>query len=357
MLKLFIFWRLSLFFLTYLGALAFPLIANNGPGSAGPTKSFDYLASWAQWDGGYYLSIAEHGYKSIENYAFFPIYPFLVSALGKIVSSYLLAGLLISNILFLVFIFVFYSFVKRFFSEKTAKIAVITFLFFPAAFFGTAMYSESLFLLLSILTFYFLYKKNYFLSALFGSLSAITRVIGVFLGLSILYSVIVRRSKKRIKNLIWASFPFLAFFGYMLFLKLKTGDPFIFLNVQDLWQRNFIDPVSSLVASLFTLIFNQKPVMDYIDFSLTILFLTILILGRKKIPSSLWIFSMLTVLFPVSTGTLSSMPRYLLSSLGTFIIIADFLKSKPKIMYAVWTLSLILQIFLAVRFINGYWAS
>src|SRR3989344_7203502 len=158
--KLFIFWRFSLFFLTYLGSFAFPLLNNSGPGSASPAKSFNYLESWAQWDGGYYLSIAENGYKSIENYAFFPLYPILVSALGRLINNYLLAGLLISNILFFVFLVVFYTFIKRFFSKEIARIASITFLFFPTAFFGTAMYSESVFLLFAVLTFYFLYQKN-----------------------------------------------------------------------------------------------------------------------------------------------------------------------------------------------------
>jgi len=355
--RIFIFWRFSLFLLTYIGSFAFPLLNNNGPGSVGPARSFNYLSSWGQWDGGYYLSIAENGYKSIENYAFFPLYPLLVSLLGRVINNYLLAGLLISNILFFIFLMVFYAFTKQFFSKEIAKIASITFLFFPTAFFGTAMYSESLFLLLTVLTFYFLYKKNYFLSSIFGGLSVITRSVGIFLGLSIIYSAIVKKPKALIKNLIWSTLPFLAVFFYMLYLKAKTGDPFIFLNVQNLWQRSFVDPVSSLISGLFTLVTSQKPIMDYLDFALTVLFITLLIIGRKKIPSSLWVFSMLAILFPVSTGTLSSMPRYLLASIGTFIIIADFLKSKPQIMYVVWAVSLILQIFLAVRFINGYWAS
>lgn len=356
-LLMFIFWRLSLFLLTYLGSSVFPLISNNGPGSVSPFKSFNYLNSWAQWDGGYYLSIAQNGYRNLQDFAFFPLYPFLVSIFGRAFNNFLFAGLLVSNILFFLFLLVFYAYIKRFFSTEIARISTITFLFFPTSFFATAMYSESLFLLLSMLTFYLLYRKKYFFSAIAASFSALTRAVGLFLGLSLVYSYFVGKHKKDIPGILMLIIPFLAFLAYMIYLKVRVGDAFIFLNVQDLWQRSFTDPVSTLIASAYTLLTVPKPLITYLDFALTVLFISLLIVGRRKIPSSLWIFSTLVILFPVSTGTLSSMPRYLLSSIGTFIIGASYLKSRPKTMYGVWAISLILQIFLAVRFINGYWAS
>src|SRR3989338_7087953 len=99
--KIFLFWRIGLFLITYLGSQTFPLVANSGIGAIGPGKTFNFWASWAQWDGGHYLNIAKYGYPLNSDFAFFPVYPSLIRFITLFFqNNYLLSGLLVSNITF-----------------------------------------------------------------------------------------------------------------------------------------------------------------------------------------------------------------------------------------------------------------
>ena len=152
-----------------------------------------------------------------------------------------------------------------------------------------------------------------------------------------------------------------AIFGlvlYTLYLYSRLNDPFKYLTSQLFWERSVTDPASTVLNYTWTILTNEpRPPNDYFDLFLTLLFFTVLVLGVKKISSSLWIFSMLVILIPTSTGTLTSMPRYLLSSLGVFIILGQYFDNHKRLRILIWAISLFAQAILAVRFINGYWVA
>lgn len=66
----------------------------------------------------------------------------------------LIAGLFISNVAGLIMFVVLYQLVKEDFNGERGYHTVLYFSLFPAAFFFAAAYSESLFLCLSVLSFY-----------------------------------------------------------------------------------------------------------------------------------------------------------------------------------------------------------
>lgn len=361
-LKLFLFWRLGLLIITYLGSLTFPLIANEGLGAIDTTRQFDFWASWAQWDGGYYYNIAKSGYSALEDFAFFPLFPAVVRITSSITGlTILTSGLLLANLVFLIFLYLLFILVALRFNQKIAASTLITFLFFPTTFFAVAFYSEAIFLALAALTFLALVQKKYLAAGVAISLASLTRGIGVFLIISLIYSYLshINFALKKVNTKMLHLVP--SVFGvalYMIYLAATTSDPFKFLKVQDLWQRSITDPVSTIAPYLWLpLTMQAQPINVWLDLGFTLLFLMVLILGISKIPGSLWIFSMFAILIPAATGTLTSMPRYLLSSLGAFIIIGQFLEEKPRLKIPVWAVSLLLQIFFAVRFINGYWVA
>ncbi|MBI3282708.1 hypothetical protein HYZ70_01370 [Candidatus Curtissbacteria bacterium] len=360
--KIFLFWRLGLLAVTYLGSFTFPLSSNGGLGAPTVTKPFDFWLSWAQWDGGHFYTIAQRGYQLMTDYAFFPLYPLLIKISTKIFPQFILpTGLLISNLSFLLFLIIFFKFVEKRYRSEVAYNSLVSILVFPTAFFAVSFYSEGLFLFLSVLVFYFLYRKNLLLSSIFALLAATTRVAGIFLTIPLFYNYFWSISYN-IKNLSSKAFiPFISTFGFALwaiYLFAKTNDPLRFVNTQTLWQRSASDPLSTIIGNLWILITSPKlPFDQYFDLGITLLFLGILIWGVKKIPSSLWIFSILVILLPLSSGTLTSMPRYALGSLGAFIAIGRFLEDHPKFRFPLWGASLVLQAILAVRFINGYWVA
>lgn len=361
-LRLFLFWRIGLFIVTYLGSKAFPVATNGGLGSPTVTKPFSYWLSWAQWDGGYYFNIAKRGYLFFSDYAFFPMYPYLINLISKIFhANTLLSGLLLSNISLFLFLVIFYDLVKRKYPKSIAFNSTITFLTFPTTFFAAAYYSEGLFLFLTALCFFFLYRKRLLFASIIVCLASLTRFVGIALIISLFYNYFslisfnIKKISLKILNPLSAAIGILS---YTVFLFSKLNDPVKFISSQSFWQRSSNDPVSTIVSYLWTIATNPKlPLDQYFDLGITLLFLAILILGIKKLPSSLWIFSILVILIPASTGTLTSMSRYALSSLGTFIIIGEYLKDHPKLKLPVWGASLVIQAIFAMKFVNGFWVA
>lgn len=360
-LKLFIVWRLGLFLITYLGSKIFFLNPNAGLGSPTPTRNFDFWASWAQWDGGHYFRIATQGYIDERSLAFFPVYPFLIKFTAPIFfGNYVLSGLLISNIAALLFFVSFYKLASMLYSKKTATFATITLMTFPTAFFLGAMYPESLFLLLATLAFTYYFQKKTVQLSISMAISTLTKLFGVLIFFSILIDEILNFSKNKLSSnkpliIILAILPFILFLYYMY---ISFGSPVKFLAVQGYWERKITLPTTTIGSYVIPMLnLSKRPANDFLDLAVTAVFLTLLLSSIKKIPLSLWLFSFLVLLIPASTGTLSSMPRYALSSIGTFIIIGKLLEKSKKLSLLIWLTALTLQTLLAVLFVNGYWVA
>lgn len=359
--KIFLFWRIGLLVVTYIGTSVIPKVDNGGIGSIGPGREFDYWASWAQWDGGHYFQIAKQGYIFLSDYAFFPLFPTLIKIINMPFNNLLFAGLLVSNISFFAFLFFFYKLINKKYGHNVAITTIGTYLTFPTAFFAASYYSESLFLLLTVITFYFISEKRFLIAGIAASLSSVTRLAGVSLVICIFYAYFaslqmnIRKVNQKILHLAPSIFGISI---YCIYLFSKLDDPLKFITSQNLWERTVTDPISTVLSYLWAIItLEKRPFNDYLDLILTLLFLSVLVLGIKKISSSLWIFSILVILIPASTGTLTSMPRYLLSSLGVFIILGKYLSVRPRLKVIIWAISLFAQSILAVRFINGYWVA
>lgn len=361
-LKIFLFWRLGLFLITFLGAYTFPQISNSSPGAISSYQDFNFLKSWAQWDGGHYLEIAAVGYNKVENLAFFPLYPLLIRFSSEVTNiDPAIAGLVISNGALLAFLYVFYNFTKEKYGQKVAYTSIVTFLVFPTTFFTAAVYPESLFLLFIALTFSSVFKEKYHQAAIFSAITQLIRFPGIFLPISMVYSYLFKKKMTKQALLQLIAISVLSISGialYIFYLALVHNDPLIFAKAQTLYSREISDPLSTIFSYFWSYItFEKRTPNDFLDFSLTMLFLLLLIKGVRKIPSSLWIFSVLVILIPASTNTLLSMPRFLLAALGVFIILAKILESKPRLKVTYWILSLFLQAYLAVHFVNGYWVA
>lgn len=359
MFKIFISWHLGLFLLGIWGSIVFQKIPGGGINPLSQNKGFSYIETLLQWDGGYYLSIAKFGYQNSSDFAFFPLYPLLIKTLSNLVGNHIFWGLVISNISFLTFLlFIFHTISKKY-SKKIGFNVFITYLLFPTAFFTTAYYSESLFLLLAFTAIYAIENKKHFLAAIFISLSSLTRMLGAFLIVSFFYKYFTSNSGRVLvdRKIIYPLLSACGIVLYTFYLFTISGNPLQFSSVQALWGREVVDPISIILSYIWTFLYEFKNPIDYLDFLLTISFLVILVIGIRKISPSLWIFSILTILIPAASGTLTSMPRYLLTSIGAFIIIGIYLEEKPFLQKPFWVISLILQIILYVRFLNGYWVA
>jgi hypothetical protein len=140
------------------------------------------LASSARWDASWYLQIANSGYGSnLARTAFFPLYPLLIHVVAWVVRSPVIAGALISLAAFAVALTLLYRLVRLDHSPRIAQVTVMLLAFFPMALFFSAVYTESLFLALSLATTYAARQGRWVWAGVFGMLAALTRDGGVLL--------------------------------------------------------------------------------------------------------------------------------------------------------------------------------
>jgi len=147
---------------------------------------------WANFDGVRYLSIAGRGY--ISEAAFFPLYPILIRFFSGIFGTgatfgfiQFISGLLISNIFFLLSLIIFYKLIRLDFSKKIAKKTILKLLIFPTSFFFASIYSESLFLFLTLLSFYFARKGKWISASISAFFLSVTRLVGVLILPALIY--------------------------------------------------------------------------------------------------------------------------------------------------------------------------
>lgn len=322
----------------------------------------DFFWPWANFDGSHYLNISLRGYGYLE-YAFFPLYPLLISIFSFIIKNQLVSSLLISNVAGFVLLIL----LDRLWSSELSRTdrmrALFLLLCFPTAFFLISAYTESLFLCLIVGSFLAAKKGYFWISFLLGALACGTRLVGVFLIPSLF--IIWFKDNKKIKDLIPILLIFLGLIIVLLFDFLKTGDPLIFIHVQPMFgaQRSgtkLILPPQTLFRYLRILTTVNPLTLGYFvaiqEFLVTIFAFVLLFLSFKKIKFYYWIYSLGVLLTPTLTGTLSSMPRYFLVAFPLFIFVSQSLKN--RYIYLILIIFLVtLQIINISLFVNGYFVS
>lgn len=155
-----------------------PLGLTHGFGSLGDVL----LAPAARWDSVWYVNIANNGYQDSTHAAFFPLYPFLSRAVGAPVGSALLGGLVVSLVAGVAGLAALHRLALiELGDRRAAELAVWMLACFPAAFFLSAVYSESLFLALSVGCVLAARHGRWGWAGLLGLLAAATRSAGVVL--------------------------------------------------------------------------------------------------------------------------------------------------------------------------------
>jgi hypothetical protein len=318
------------------------------------------LWGWANFDGVHYLSIADHGYFQYEQ-AFFPLFPLvirLISQFSKL--SLLVSGLAISHLAFFFSLIIFSDLVSN--KDPSPPLwPVILLITFPTSFFFLAVYNESLFLLLVLLTFWLSKKDHWFLASLTAALASATRLVGILLIPALVWDLY--QKKKGARSIFALTLiSSLGLLSYMVYLGKTTGDPLCFFHVQPQFGAgrsgsNFIllPQVFYRYLKIFLTVSMSTPVLwvAVLELATTLFVFWLLYLVRKQVPFSWLIFSFSAVIVPTLTGTLSSMPRYILPAIA--LSLTAKLPSSLRWLWVVFFLPL--QALLTALFLRGYFIS
>ena len=367
----FLAWRLSLILIAVAAIFFVPL--RSGYTLQEDLFSFSNLATmWANFDGLHYLSLAENGYENLysqSQYAFFPVYPYLIKTFSFL-GSYLASALVISHLSLILGLYIFYKLILLDFKKEVAKTACFLLLIFPTSFFFGSVNSEPLFFLLTVSVFYLARKKLFLLAALTALLASATRFIGIFLW-PVLIIELWQANKESIKQtlkdprFVLMFLPPLGLISYMRFQFFHTGNWISFITSQPEFGANRVVNKLILLHQVFYRYFKMltllNPFADPIYFTvaleliITVLFLVLVFYTFKKARLSYAIFATFSVLIPTLTGTFSSMPRYALTIFPAFIVLAWFFNRWPEKFQKLYILtSIILSIISIALYTRGY---
>lgn len=319
------------------------------------------LDVWGRWDAEHYLSIATQGYHG-KDVAFFPLYPFLVNTVGGFIGDHLAAGLLISNIAFFIALAYLYALVKLEFDDASVAYHAIFYIaIFPTAIFFSAVYTESLFLMLTVASVFYARRGNYITSGVFGALASMTRVEGILTALPLAYEVWrgwrERHGTTLARGIIGLGVVPLGLVAYMFYLYALQGDPMAFSRVQADWNRHLAAPWVAVTNTINAIAVNPAAsgaVNHIIELVFTGAFLILMIAAFRILRPSYALYFAASLLVPMSTASLMSMPRFVLVIFPAFMLLALWGR-RPAVNSALVSLFLPVLGLFTVLFADWYW--
>lgn len=290
------------------------------------------------WDVQHYIRIAKHWYSGLTvdgktvQIVFFPLYPLLIKLFSYVFQNYIVSALIVSNLAYAAAAYYLYKLVRIDFEKDDAYRTVIYFSVFPTAYFLHAGYAESLFLALTISSFYYAREGRWWLSGVLGMLAAATRITGILL-IPVLLIEYLNQKEYKPQNIrpdiIWIMLIVLGLLSYLFINYQVSGDPFYFLEIQrEHWNKKLSFPHEGLINSLNIAMGKQGMSADTAAamiktglaepiFALLGLALTVYSFFRLRL--SYCIYALLTWLMITSTWLWLGIPRYMLAMFPVFI--------------------------------------
>ena len=194
----------------------------------------------ARWDSSWYLGIADNGYGAGGSPAFFPLYPLLVRAGGWIVGSPLVAGVLVSGACLVVALAALHELTRLELGAGAARWTVVALALSPVSFFFSAVYSESLFLALSVGALLAARRERWWWAGVLGGLAAATRSAGIVLLVPL--ALLAWQQGPRLRVALALALVPAGLGAYLAGLALAGHDAFAPFHVQEVWYREWAGP-------------------------------------------------------------------------------------------------------------------
>ncbi|MFN8485696.1 MAG: glycosyltransferase family 39 protein [Anaerolineae bacterium] len=326
-----------------------------------------FLDGWLRSDSLWYASIVNKGYSAAAssgqlNTAFLPFYPLVTRIVKIIIPDTFIAGLVVSNVAFLLALMVLYRLILRHYDADVAARGVVLLAVFPFSFYFSAMYTESLFLLTVVLAFYFGERQQWLLAALAAAAAGATRVVGIFTGLALVilyFEVIAFQWRKVRPNIAWLALSGAGMLGFMAYLGTQFGDPVAFYTAQSSPGWGFHDwneAVQVLRDSLAarSLLSGQYRAMDLIHLLLMLgaIIGCLLAWRRPRISYAVWGLIVVAASFPEYVG----MGRYISVVFPLFILGGLALRDTRWFLAVVYICTLFLALF-TIMYSHWMWVT
>jgi hypothetical protein len=317
--------------------LFLPRDAVNVPGWVAPPLAHGWhgiFSAFERQDALWFLRIATAGYAPGDgSAAFFPLFPLVVRVVSFLVGGRpLLAAILVSNVSFFGSLVVLYDLTVLEFSEPVARRTIVYLAIFPTAFFFFAPYSESLFLLLSLLAFREAMSDRWAAAAVAGALAALTRSIGIVLAPALIVMALERRRARGgdpRPGVAAGAAVLVGPLAYLGWWGVAHQDALAPIHAQANWQREVAFPLVTIWnATRFA--FGEgvrDPAYWIIDALVVGVVLVAVIAGWRKLPAPYLVYAVGSLLLPLSypfpDRPLLSMPRLVAVIFPAFWVMAE----------------------------------
>ena len=322
--------------LVFLAAVAAASIFGERPCTDCWDIGVPFLNLFSRWDSGHYTDIAMHGYSKVivPNWDFFPGYPILMALLGRLLAASTqmqllvainLTGFVVSNLAFLGAIYFFYKLsFKLLHNPDTAYNSALYLAICPAGVFLSAVYSESLFLMLTIGSLYYWQLGSLGKSSVLGFFSAITRPVGIILAIPYLYRALSSKRRYLAKSYLPVASILLGYLIFMAYSQLMTGTPFANFAAEYLYWGVSLNPISKMVLAYEELLANPI-ILPYIVLSIFAIAASILsIKSRGEAAIVLYAVCLLIIYL---LNPIDSFPRYSITLLPIYWSLSRWSKS------------------------------
>jgi mannosyltransferase PIG-V len=336
----------------------FVFVPNRHPRAArwdDPTLTHDLGAVtdvWARWDSVWFLRIAEHGYSAASGAAsaFYPLYPTLVAGVGRaLFGHYVLAGILISLAAAFGSFLLLHQIAEERLGAEGARRAVLYLAFFPFALFLQAVYSESIYLFLTLAAFMLAERRRFLAAGAITGLALLARPTGVALLPAL--ALLAWHERDRVRALASLAVAPLLFAAYPLYLWQADGDPWAFLRAQRLWSRHLspAGPLGGIWDGLragwagveqyasgshthiyWTAVQDTDPIraatINLENLAFLVLFIALTVVAWRRFGAPYGLFAAVSLAIPLSVPSerwpLLSIPRFGLTIFPLFLALA-----------------------------------
>lgn len=399
----------------------------------GLTRGFGWLgdilaAPVARWDSAWFLAIARYGYQTglgastAPREAYFPLYPLALRALAATGLPLVLAGVFLSSAAFALALYGIHRLTTLELASsgrpdalagEAARLAVLVTAFAPMAFFFSAVYSESLYMALSVGVFWSARHGRWAWVGVLGALATATRNTGLVLLVPALLIYLYgpredrpprqtgqggarRPAPARLplpewvrprypvgREALWLAAIPLGAVAYAGYLVLAGGHPLGFLHAEGVWDRHLTLPLvgawDGVVAAFdgarqllslqshhvyFTAGEGSPTVSAEHNLAMLafLVFAVVAIAGAlRALPLAYGAYVMAALVLPLSdpvrSEPLQSLPRFLVVLFPLGIWLAAWLAERPRARRPVLALAAASMALFLAQFATWHWVA
>jgi len=349
-----------------------------GPWYPGPIQS--WTTPFLRWDAGYFLSIAQHGYTTVQSYDFLPVYPLLIRAVSPIF-GYAGGALVVSWIASVFAVWGVMDVTARLTSRQTAWLAGTLLMWNPLSVFLFAGYAEALLVALMIWSLRFCMDRRWWPAAITAGLASGVLPQGVASAVVVVLAVVLidRTVRGWVKAAGFGLLGLAGGIGYLLYCWAATGNPLKIRQAETVgWEAHVTYPLHMVFVDLSRVsswhfmvgtvdVSKQMRVIYALDVAVGLLAVALAVGGfmlcrrdrRLVLPASLFAVGLLISLVTIDAAA-DSTSRFILFLAPLYVIVAVLLHKIPplprlSVVSTVLMLSAASAVFFGAVFNLGYW--